>query len=534
MKAGQPAYAGRVLFVRGMVKAQLGGAAARTLGRNDPVCEGDAIEAGDDAMVQLNMADGGRLALRPGTRMVIDAFANPEAQDGSENFSVSLVVGGLRAITGLIGKVNKGRYKINTSSAVIGIRGTDHEVFFVPAATLAPARIAEAGTYNRVFSGATYLQSADGRLHLGPKQIGFAPLKGAPVQLKALPDFLGVLPTEIRSALQRQKQDDAEAKTSDKEKDPGETAEAAPDSETAAAPDDASALAQTELKDAVNELQDEAAVDELVVPVEVAIGNITIDLNTSADLTEPAPFGTAYVGASMIPVEEGAVTFTHGAVTNDDDVNLHVDANTYAPAVMADGQGNVVYQSRRANILDFGYAEIDGAVAIWGLYDGGTVTDPATGDEVPAGFHHFAFAPGGVTPPDVIAGMSGSVRFANIVGFTQPTGEDGRIGGSLHALEVNVDLGAKPGVTGYAVRIEDAQARNWTGGFNGFVPLGEFAAGRLPLNARCDGAGCGSGTGTGSAAGVLIGGSAKGLITTYGLGTTTGQGVAGAAVLSRP
>lgn len=53
----------------------------------------------------------------------------------------------------------------------VGIRGTDHETILI-ATSLEDGKVA-AGTYNKVYSGATILQSANGELLLDSNQVGF-------------------------------------------------------------------------------------------------------------------------------------------------------------------------------------------------------------------------------------------------------------------------------------------------------------------------------------------------------------------------
>lgn len=542
--AGQASYAGRVLFIKGGANAQLPGAGVRALAKDSPVCQGDTLVSGDGALVQLQMADGGKLVLREKTRMNIDTFANPSAKDGSERFAVTLIVGGLRAITGLIGRIHKDNYSIQTSTAVIGIRGTDHEVFFVPTAALPPERAAEAGTYNRVFSGATFLRTVQGQVVLGPRQVGFAPLTGAsPFLLKALPNFLGALPTEIHGALRLQKEMQAAAEAAPKGSPDDATANGtasavaqadvtAPAAGDSSDPGQPPAATTPDALQAVSEPPSDGTgtADDITTPVDVMIGNLKVDLTASSDQTMPAPAGSAYVGAHAANANGGNAVGS--AISDDQNLTIHLESSTGLPVVVVNGPGGFNYQARRANIVDFGLATVDGAAAMWGLYDGGVVVDPASSAEQPLGFHHFAFAPGGATSPQVIASLSGNARFNNIVGYTQPTNESGLAGGKLLSCDVSVDLGAKPGVTGYAVNLVDALMREWEGGFTGFLSLNEFQGGKLPLTVRCGGTGCGSGSGNGSAAGVLIGDNAKGLITAYSLGTTTGQASTGTAVLS--
>jgi hypothetical protein len=119
------------------------------------------------------MEDGGIIAVRPDTKLKFDSFKFNGKQDGTEQSFFSLVKGGFRAVTGLIGKINKPNYRITTPTATLGIRGTDHEIFVVtlgsPLAATTPV-----GTYNKVNVGETSLTNGKGSISILPNQMGFA------------------------------------------------------------------------------------------------------------------------------------------------------------------------------------------------------------------------------------------------------------------------------------------------------------------------------------------------------------------------
>ena len=61
-------------------------------------------------------------------RYRIDDYRYEGKTDGDEKGFFSLLKGSLRTVTGLVGKVNRQNYKITTSVATIGIRGTEFKV----------------------------------------------------------------------------------------------------------------------------------------------------------------------------------------------------------------------------------------------------------------------------------------------------------------------------------------------------------------------------------------------------------------------
>ncbi|MBC8006560.1 MAG: FecR domain-containing protein [Prolixibacteraceae bacterium] len=148
---------------------------------------GETIITGPGGSAQIRMTDGGFIAIRPDTQMKLDQYVFNGREDGSERKLVSLIKGGFRAITGLIGNRNKENYRIITPSATIGIRGTDHEAVVIPPGAAGGFQV---GTYDRVYRGATIIETDKGKLIVNPNQVGFSPGKGvAPVLLPKIPEF---------------------------------------------------------------------------------------------------------------------------------------------------------------------------------------------------------------------------------------------------------------------------------------------------------------------------------------------------------
>ncbi len=122
--AAQPV--GQVEFARGAGFAQTASQAPRILGRGVALNEGDRLTTADGASAILKLNDGTRMTVRPNSELVIEQFKFKEnAPDNS--FVMQLLRGGLRAITGLISKTSPDAARIRTSSATIGIRGTDFD-----------------------------------------------------------------------------------------------------------------------------------------------------------------------------------------------------------------------------------------------------------------------------------------------------------------------------------------------------------------------------------------------------------------------
>lgn len=183
--------AARVMVVNGSAKAVNAQGQERNLEKGGEVFAGDKIVTAEGGLVQMRLNDGGYLSVRPSTEMVIDRFVYDEKNAANSNFLVSLVRGGFRSITGLIGRTNPAAYQIRTTTATLGIRGTDHEPMVVPEGLAGPSGLTPPGIYDKVNEGETFIQNKFGVLSLKRGDVGFAPAipEVAPQILQKVPEF---------------------------------------------------------------------------------------------------------------------------------------------------------------------------------------------------------------------------------------------------------------------------------------------------------------------------------------------------------
>jgi hypothetical protein len=188
--------AGKVELAEGDVRFLDASRRTRRPGVGDVVYEGDSIVTGSNGEVHLRMEDGGYVAVRPGTRMRIVNFrAEGDAEDRSV---IALLEGSFRSVTGWIAKQRRDRVVVNTPTATIGIRGTEHEPLVIPEGS----RLGEAGTYDRVHAGETEIRTKQGTVSVRPNQAGFAGLRGVqrPRVLDRVPAFFRPTRNETRFA----------------------------------------------------------------------------------------------------------------------------------------------------------------------------------------------------------------------------------------------------------------------------------------------------------------------------------------------
>jgi hypothetical protein len=136
------------------------------------------------------MGDGAIIVVQPESKLTVAEFSYAGKEDGTERVQFRLQQGGFRSVTGAIGHTNKGNYMIETPIAHIGVRGTDHESWYFPSSVSAGGSSTEAGLYNKVNVGLTYIQTSSGEVVIGPNQVGYAATAlDRPHLLDAMPEF---------------------------------------------------------------------------------------------------------------------------------------------------------------------------------------------------------------------------------------------------------------------------------------------------------------------------------------------------------
>jgi len=125
-QASAPGAAASVLFADGVVTANGGGQGYRVIGKGSRLAEGETITTGERSFAILEFADKSRTTLRPDTVLNIEQFRHVNAAE-SDGMLLRLLRGGVRAVTGLIGKARPEAVKFGTASATIGIRGTQFD-----------------------------------------------------------------------------------------------------------------------------------------------------------------------------------------------------------------------------------------------------------------------------------------------------------------------------------------------------------------------------------------------------------------------
>jgi len=162
---------------------------------------GDTVVTATGAYVRMEMTDGGEIVLRPDSELKIDAYKFVETRPAEDSFVFSMLKGGLRTATGLIGKRgNRDAYELKTRTATIGIRGTKIDLRVCQASCGALAD----GTYLAVRSGAVQMTNTQGTLPVAAGQVAFSPPLQPPIILPRDPG-IGFTPPPMIPKLDEKK-----------------------------------------------------------------------------------------------------------------------------------------------------------------------------------------------------------------------------------------------------------------------------------------------------------------------------------------
>ena len=130
------AAAGRIQFAYGQVSIEDASGAQQAAKKGSEIDSGDTIVT-ERGRAQIKFTDGAFVSLQPKTSFKVEDYNFEGKEDGSERSVFNMFRGGLRTITGIIGRRNKNAYRMNTPVATIGIRGTAYKMQFQPDGSLA-------------------------------------------------------------------------------------------------------------------------------------------------------------------------------------------------------------------------------------------------------------------------------------------------------------------------------------------------------------------------------------------------------------
>lgn len=167
------AAVGQVANLSGTLSVKHPDGTSKLLAVKSEVQPGDTLATEEGTYARVKFIDGGEVVLRPGSQVKVDAYAFDQAKPAEDNQVISLLKGGLRAITGLLGKRNKEKVSYVTATATIGIRGTN----------LGAQLEGDGGLHVDVSDGAVVVKNLGGELQVNAGQFAFVKSGDSPPTL---------------------------------------------------------------------------------------------------------------------------------------------------------------------------------------------------------------------------------------------------------------------------------------------------------------------------------------------------------------
>lgn len=178
--------AGQVTHLSGVLTVKRADGSSKLFSVKSEVQEGDTLSTEQDTYARVKFVDGAEVVMRPGTQLKVASYSFDQAKPASDSVFLNMLKGGMRAVTGLIGKRNRDAVNFGTTTATIGIRGTHFGALLcqndcggIPTTTGKPP---ENGLHLDVTDGAIVVKNQAGEQVIGSGQFGFVrSLTTAPV-----------------------------------------------------------------------------------------------------------------------------------------------------------------------------------------------------------------------------------------------------------------------------------------------------------------------------------------------------------------
>jgi hypothetical protein len=121
---------GTVTHLSGVLTVKRADGSSAVLAVKSQIQQGDTLITESNTYTRVKFLDDAEIVLRPGSQLVVKSYLYDAEKPAQDNVALSLVKGGLRAVTGLVGKRNHDAVSFDTPTATIGIRGTHFGALF--------------------------------------------------------------------------------------------------------------------------------------------------------------------------------------------------------------------------------------------------------------------------------------------------------------------------------------------------------------------------------------------------------------------
>ena len=170
-QAANPAMIARVVRIKGNARATSIDGRARALQEGAAIFEHDRLNTGIKSYLVVAFNDESRITLTSNSELNIKQHQYKPEEPEASNAFLEFIRGGMRLVSGIIGKVNNDDYAIATPTATIGIRGTGFDLLCQGLCNSDAG--AESGLFARVWDGRIELKADNDSLLLNTDQNAF-------------------------------------------------------------------------------------------------------------------------------------------------------------------------------------------------------------------------------------------------------------------------------------------------------------------------------------------------------------------------
>ncbi len=194
---------GKVVWLQGEVSAVGLSGTSRKLSLASPVFEGDVISSGVDGKAGFVMQDNTRLVLPIQSRLRVTEYRFVAARASEGSVAIDLLKGGMRVVTGLLGRLNRENVKFRAATATIGIRGTAFDMVCASRNAASP----EGGGYEMTECGGSselHVSMRSGEISLSGESASIVVAAGQSAiipQVSAKPEILSTPPVLLDTQL---------------------------------------------------------------------------------------------------------------------------------------------------------------------------------------------------------------------------------------------------------------------------------------------------------------------------------------------
>lgn len=166
-----------VTHLSGILTARYPDGSSKLLSIKSGIDRGAILVTEKNTFARLKFNDASEVVLRPGSELRVDEFNYEENSPAADSLALSMLKGGMRAVSGLIGKRNRDAVKYTTPTATIGIRGTHFGALFCNAdcsdIPTIDGSVPADGLHVDVAQGAIQLTNAAASIPVNMGQFGF-------------------------------------------------------------------------------------------------------------------------------------------------------------------------------------------------------------------------------------------------------------------------------------------------------------------------------------------------------------------------